>query len=395
MSNPPDPLYYWEIDTTRHKYSLRKMGADDKYTVKTQLWWPEANTDNLRTAADAWSGLGSNLDYVADQLDRQVEFLTASWSGDAQVGFREMWNQWTSPVQIPFQGTATTPPGLQKGHLREAADDCRGLSQALSNYATQVDHYRDELLAMVAGTVVAIGVGIGLTVWTAGASDAAATEAGAALATAASNLGLELSDQAILVISRIAANAYYDFLAGLLIDVAGHVTYNEVYGLLANHTLSDPLAGVTIQEMVSAGVTYAATAGLFRALSTATTSDGLPAPPNPDGDAPSPSVPQLTPGEPFDMYQQAKDLCLQAPASQRADLFAAFEKQIEEKGTSNWSAQEYPGTNGERIFVGRLGESLVFDKDGNMFRGKMPDDFTYVPDKRQDEPNYAKLRRLN
>lgn len=271
MSNLTLPPGYWEIDTTGHKINFRKMGPDDKYTKQTQLWWPEANLDKIGKAVNAWNGLASSLDYVADQLDRQVEFLTTSWSGEAQSRFNQMWARWTSPVPITFPATPTTGTVHQKGHLREAADNCRGLAQALSNYATQVDSYRRQLLAMIAGTAVAVVAGIGLTVVTAGASDAAAAEAGAGLAYTASQLGLQMSAQVALVLGRLSVAAYYGFLVGMLADVAGHITYNEVL-----QPLSDPLAGVTIQEMVYAGVAGAATAGLFEALSLGTTSAGLP-----------------------------------------------------------------------------------------------------------------------
>lgn len=360
MSNlPPTPVPY-EIDTTNRKYGLRQRGPDETYSKQTLLWWPQADTGKLRNAAKAWDDLGSKLDYVADQLDRQVAFLTTSWSGDAQAQFSQMWAQWTSPKPMTFPAAPSAKPGgrspqnkgpvVQKGHLRQTADNCRTLGKALSDYADQVDQYRQKLLAMIAGTAVAIVAGVALTVVTAGASDAAAVEAGAGLSVAASNLGIQMSADTALFLGRLGVTVYYGFLAGVVTDVAGHITYNEVL-----NPLSDPLAGITVQEMVFAGVSWVATEGLFKALSLATSSAGLPGSENPWG---------IHPGEsPADFGTRAAS---EWKALGGSSVYSQYDFIAANVNVSNLTQEQavvavgqYANALGDRFVPGKLGNDMV------------------------------------
>jgi hypothetical protein len=71
---------------------------------------------------------------------------------------------------------------------------------------------------------------------------------------------------------------------------------------------------------------------------------------------------------------------LRAPASDRAQLFEQFVREIEGYMAAHpaerpWTCTVYTGTDGSRIFRGGLGHSLVIDPDGRLWRGRSYEDF--------------------
>ena len=60
------------------------------------------------------------------------------------------------------------------------------------------------------------------------------------------------------------------------------------------------------------------------------------------------------------------------PATERVSAFRNFANQITEATHGQWSAKMVPAANAT-IFAGEGGEALVFDADGNMFRGNLAD----------------------
>ena len=71
---------------------------------------------------------------------------------------------------------------------------------------------------------------------------------------------------------------------------------------------------------------------------------------------------------------------LRAPASDRAQLFEQFVREIEEYMAAHpaerpWTCVVYTGTDGSRIFRGGIGHSLVIDPDGRLWRARSYEDF--------------------
>src|ERR1044071_7070835 len=71
---------------------------------------------------------------------------------------------------------------------------------------------------------------------------------------------------------------------------------------------------------------------------------------------------------------------LRAPASDRAELFEQFVREIEEYMAAHpaerpWTCVVYTGTDGSRICRGGIGHSLVIDPDGRLWRGRSYEDF--------------------
>ncbi|MFD5736460.1 WXG100 family type VII secretion target [Streptomyces sioyaensis] len=123
---------------------------------------PGGNPEVLRTCAAAWREMARDLQISGRDLDQQVADLgETDWSGRAATGFREHWTHTKQQLDhaVPnFERVAK--------ELEQAADHIEDANE-------QVQHVLEEL-------AVTAAVGLGLTVITAGFSDAVAAGAAAA-----------------------------------------------------------------------------------------------------------------------------------------------------------------------------------------------------------------------
>jgi hypothetical protein len=80
------------------------------------------------------------------------------------------------------------------------------------------------------------------------------------------------------------------------------------------------------------------------------------------------------------MLRRAIAQTLEAPAIDRADLFAGLVRRIEDFMARHpeerpWTCRLYTGTDGSSIFRGGVGHSLVIDADGRLWRARSYEDF--------------------
>jgi len=81
-----------------------------------------------------------------------------------------------------------------------------------------------------------------------------------------------------------------------------------------------------------------------------------------------------------EMLAHAISETLKVPASNRAQLFEQFVREIESYMAAHpaerpWTCTIYTGTDGSRIFRGGIGHSLVIDTDGRLWRARSYEDF--------------------
>jgi hypothetical protein len=81
-----------------------------------------------------------------------------------------------------------------------------------------------------------------------------------------------------------------------------------------------------------------------------------------------------------EMLAHAISETLKAPASDRAQIFEQFVREIESymaahRAERPWTCTIYTGTDGSRIFRGGIGHSLVIDTDGRLWRARSYEDF--------------------
>lgn len=128
------------------------------------IWNPGGDPGAIRQAAAAWRTLASDLRTTQHDVEQQVSGLRAGWTGTASDAFQH----W----------------GTQLGtDIADSAGQCDRIAGQLDQVADKIQSTNDQIHALIVAMGVTAAVGIGLTIFTLGFSDAAA--AGAATAEAA------------------------------------------------------------------------------------------------------------------------------------------------------------------------------------------------------------------
>ncbi|WP_051967669.1 WXG100 family type VII secretion target [Kitasatospora mediocidica] len=131
-----------------------------KITSSFDIFSPGGDPGVLRACATAWRGMATDLKSARDQLDHQVSGLGASWTGQAATAFHTHWN---------------TTRGQIDGALPHFEEVAKQLDHAADSIAA-VNKQIEEIVEQIAATAA---IGIGLSIVTAGFSDAAAASAAA------------------------------------------------------------------------------------------------------------------------------------------------------------------------------------------------------------------------
>ncbi|RKR73937.1 glycohydrolase toxin TNT-related protein [Frondihabitans australicus] len=203
--------------------------------------WPDGDTGKLRHAKTAWSTFADTLDSIhGADIPRIISALD-----DTQT-----------PEMPAIHSTVTTV----KSSVSKLAQEARNLSSAAGQLADQIDHVHQqteqELISLGEQLAATAAIGIGLTIFTAGLSDAAGALAGGGeIAVAVSRiLGFiaELGTNVARVVDTVAESA------GAIAKVAGvseQITI-RIVTIAGNSVVTGVGGGLTnigVQEIVDPG----------------------------------------------------------------------------------------------------------------------------------------------
>jgi RHS repeat-associated protein len=106
---------------------------------------------------------------------------------------------------------------------------------------------------------------------------------------------------------------------------------------------------------------------------------------------PTLTVPAIPKGR--EMLGQAVQYLQKMPASARVDAFRNFAQQIEAATQGGWQALEQQAVNAT-VFSGKAGEAIVFDAQGQAFRGTIGNPSQFVNTAKGMVVNFDKLRQI-
>ncbi|HEY2220968.1 hypothetical protein [Actinomycetospora sp.] len=294
------------------------MGVDE-IVSEVGLWWPSADEDGLREAAQAWDRMATALDRAVDVGRTGAAQAGAHWHGDAAGRFAGTWAQ-------------------HETTLHDDAAGARALGAALREYADAVGDVkrRVEELAITAGATIVAGVGLA---WlTFGTSAAAAAGVSASLVAAAGAIGVELSATAATIISGALVGVVFGAVEGAVVDMA-------VAQPLRVQAFHD--GGYSASEVTTSAMTGGLFSGVLGGIAGAVARPAgaaNPRPPNPGPANPGPPNPGLT-GAPDDVADLAEiDSRISAaldPAN-RGALGPLFKPGIHETPTATFTPAQRP-----------------------------------------------------
>src|SRR5690348_2450777 len=139
------------------------------------LFWPQGDPGQLRQAARAWREVESALQGVEGACQSSANQIRAYNQGPAIEAFAGYWGKW--------QGAG--------GYFELSALASGQLADALERYAGAIEQARQKVMEIAATAATVLAIGLVLTIFTAGISDAAAAGAAAGLTAAAAAVGVE------------------------------------------------------------------------------------------------------------------------------------------------------------------------------------------------------------
>lgn len=140
-------------------------------------FWPQGDPDRLRETADVWRRLATLIDDAQHNAEEHARPIPVQCSGDAITAFQAYVGKIWSPCPSNSDVVADDRPLME--NLSAA---CLQMAKICPGYADAIDDCRDTLIAIGVGAGIITGIGVALTVFTFGGSDAAAAAGDAALA---------------------------------------------------------------------------------------------------------------------------------------------------------------------------------------------------------------------
>ena len=209
--------------------------------------WPDADTDKVRQAADAWRAIASAAEDAATAGNNIKNSITENNSGPAISAFAQLWDALGGKSD-----TADLPLLVKACGLLATA--CDQFADAVEDTKHKLETIGIELAASIAGAAVG-------TVLTLGISDAVGAAATGALAATAA------ADFAFLgtTVAEIAGTA----LAGAIVAL-GSATFQQVFKNAAAMTMGDTPEALDSKEL-GLDVAVGAAAGLVSPVAEGTT----------------------------------------------------------------------------------------------------------------------------
>jgi restriction endonuclease fold toxin 2 of polymorphic toxin system len=127
-------------------------------------YWPQGDTARLRQAAVAWTAAAAAIGNLKVAADRTANLITSSNQGQGIDAFSAYWGRFSGS----HGGAKSASPLLD--HLQDASTK---IAKALNWHADQIDNLRDSIQGLAVTAGIATVIGVGLTIFTLGASDAA------------------------------------------------------------------------------------------------------------------------------------------------------------------------------------------------------------------------------
>ncbi|MFD1274452.1 hypothetical protein ACFQ51_31165 [Streptomyces kaempferi] len=123
------------------------MSIEDKakdILLKMGLWWPDANSGTLRSAATAWRTFAESVDDVRGPTNSTARSLIHHNKGESIEAFDKFWSQYAK--------------GKDAGWLGDLADSARAMAKFLEKFADAIDaaiHKLWEHIAIDAAVIAA------------------------------------------------------------------------------------------------------------------------------------------------------------------------------------------------------------------------------------------------
>ncbi|MFD5763114.1 RHS repeat protein, partial [Streptomyces sp. NPDC127044] len=161
------------------------MSVEDearKILLHLGLWWPEADSGKLRSAATAWRTFADAVDDVRGPVQQSASSIIHNNTGESIEAFDKFWGRY-----------AQSAKGKDSGWLKDLADSGRQMATALDKFADAIDDAINKLWTQIGIDAAVIAGGVALAFFTAGLASGAAVAAADLVIEFGAGLGVAVS----------------------------------------------------------------------------------------------------------------------------------------------------------------------------------------------------------
>ncbi|WP_435881608.1 DUF6531 domain-containing protein [Streptomyces xanthochromogenes] len=189
------------------------------------LWWPDANSGTLRTAASAWRTFADSVDDVRGPTNSTARSLIHHNKGESIEAFDTFWSQYAKDKDA--------------GWLGDLAVSAREMAKFLDKFADAIDDAIHKLWEHIAIDAVVIAAGVTAAILTAGIASGAAAVAADAVIELGATLGVAVSATVAEIVAETVVTAAFAGVENVTIDAAVAQPLNMAAGFQHGFNLDE------------------------------------------------------------------------------------------------------------------------------------------------------------
>ncbi|WP_306320503.1 MULTISPECIES: DNA/RNA non-specific endonuclease [unclassified Streptomyces] len=204
--------------------------------LKLGMWWPDADADQLREAANAWRAFAESVDDVTAVTHKAARSVIDGNEGQSIEAFGDFWARYHK--------------GAKTGWLDDLAESARAIAKGLDKYADTVDEAISHLWTEIGIAAAALGAGVLLAIVTGGAGAVAGSAAAEGVIAASASIGVTVSAEIAGVIGTTMTGVAFGAIESIAIDLAVaqplHVTAGDQESISLEHAQEAGMAGALL-----------------------------------------------------------------------------------------------------------------------------------------------------
>ncbi|MCZ0988710.1 DUF6531 domain-containing protein [Streptomyces diastatochromogenes] len=185
------------------------MSIEDKarhILLKLGMWWPEADSGQLREAAKAWRTFAGAVDDVRSPVHRNASSIIHHNTGESIEAFDKFWGRYAKDQD--------------GGWLSDLAKSSREMAKALDKFADAIDDAINKLWTQIGIDAAVIAGGVTLAFFTAGLASGAAVAAADAVIEFGATMGVAVTTTVAEIAAGTLVAAAFGGVESVAVDLA-------------------------------------------------------------------------------------------------------------------------------------------------------------------------------
>ncbi|WP_405858120.1 DUF6531 domain-containing protein [Streptomyces sp. NBC_01515] len=196
-----------------------------KILLHLGLWWPEADSGKLRSAATAWRTFADAVDDVRGPVDQSASSIIHNNTGQSIEAFGKFWGRYAKDKDT--------------GWLKDLADSGRQMATALDKFADAIDDAINKLWTQIGIDAAVIAGGVALAFFTAGLASGAAVAAADLVIEFGAGLGVAVSTTIAEIAAGTLVAATFGGIESVTVDLAVAQPLKMATGLQQGFSLDE------------------------------------------------------------------------------------------------------------------------------------------------------------